>query len=209
MKKITILILLVLVVGFVVYRSSLSRTLPIFNPIHLSKEIVDPSLQNVSRDHTVGSFELIDQHGDTITQNDFKGKIYVASFFFTTCPTICIDMNRNLLSIQHQLGENTLILSHSVTPDYDTPEILNAYAQARGIDYTTWRLTTGKKSHIYHLARKVYFAAKIDNSEFVHTESLVLVDPDKRLRGFYNGTNPKETQRLLADIKLLQNEYDN
>lgn len=207
MKQIFAFLGVVVIISSVILYSSMQRVLPVFNPANLSSTVVDTSLHDVQQDHTVGEFSLIDQNGNIVDSRVFEGKIYIASFFFTTCPTICIDMNKNLLLIQDKLDSQTMILSHSVTPEYDTPEVLNQYALARGIRHDKWRLTTGEKSHIYDLARKAYFAAKIDNSEFVHTESLVLVDPDKRLRGFYKGTDIQEMKRLLSDIKILQNEY--
>lgn len=209
----TSIIRIVLVLGIVspaVYYSYTlikeDQKLPIINPHQLNPELVEEDLQEKRKYHVIGDFDLTDQKGEKVTPKTFENKIYVASFFFTTCPGICVSMRKNMQSLIPQLDEKVMFLSHSVTPVSDTPEVLNEYAQNHGIEYNKWRLVTGDKKQIYNLARRAYFAAKIDNSDFIHTENFVLIDTKKRIRGFYDGTNPKEVEQLGEDIKILKRE---
>ena len=153
----------------------------------------------------------MNQNGDTITNEDYKDKIYVADFFFTTCVTICPIMTDNMVEIQKALKEDqeVLLLSHTVTPEIDTVAQLKRYAKKKGVDDSKWNLVTGDKRTIYELARKSYLAAKdapYNKYDLVHTENFVLVDKERRIRGFYDGTNPKAIEELLEDIEILKKE---
>jgi len=188
------------------------KTLKIYNPADVNPEMVDTTVQFIKRDHTIDNFSFTNQNGKTITQKDYEGKIYVADFFFTTCPSICVPMGENMAWLQQQIKDNpkVLLLSHTVTPDIDTPEVLKAYALKKGVIDSKWNLVTGKKEDIYYIARKSYLAVKTTNSselyDMVHTENFVLVDAKKRIRGFYDGTNLEEVKKLLEDIKFLSGE---
>lgn len=188
------------------------KTLKIFNPADVNPEMVDTTVQFIKRDHTIEDFSFTNQNGKTITQKDYEGKIYVADFFFTTCPSICVPMGENMAWLQEQIKNNpkVMLLSHTVTPDIDTPEVLKAYALKKGAIDSKWNLVTGKKEDIYYIARKSYLAVKTTNSselyDMVHTENFVLVDQKKRIRGFYDGTNLEEVKKLLEDIKFLSGE---
>lgn len=185
--------------------------LPVYEPYKVNAEMVDPSIQHQKKYHTIADFSLTNQNGETITQKDYEDKIYVADFFFTTCLTICPIMTDNMVEIQQRTQNNPAIklLSHTVMPEVDTVQQLKKYARTKGVDDSRWNLVTGDKATIYNLARKQYLAAK-ENPEdplgLVHTENFVLVDKQKRIRGFYDGTEKEEIERLLKDIDILQNE---
>ena len=188
------------------------KKLPIFNPADVNPKLVDESLLHVRRNHKVSDFNLINQNGDTITQKNYDGKIYVADFFFTRCMTICPVMTTNMGKLQDIFlnDDDVMFLSHSVTPVIDSVSVLKAYADVKGVIDAKWNITTGDKKHIYKLARKSYFAVLDEGDgglqDFVHTENFVLVDKKKQIRGFYDGTDLEDINRLAKDIKILQNE---
>lgn len=188
------------------------KTLKIYNPADVNPEMVDTTVQYVKKYHTIDDFSFTNQNGKTVTQKDYEGKIYVADFFFTTCPSICVPMGENMAWLQEQIKNNpkVMLLSHTVTPDIDTPEVLKAYALKKGVIDSKWNLVTGDKKDIYYIARKSYLAVKTTNSselyDMVHTENFVLVDAKRRIRGFYDGTKLEEVKRLLDDINYLSAE---
>ena len=189
------------------------KKLPVFQPDMVNNELVDSTLQEVRKYHTIGDFRLFNQNGDTITQEFYKDKIYVADFFFTTCQTICPIMTDHMLKIQEELknDDEVLLLSHTVIPKADSVPQLKKYAVEKGVIDAKWNLVTGDKKDIYDLARKSYLASKTDGDggpfDLIHTENFVLVDKEKRIRGFYDGTNPEAIEELLADIQVLKKEY--
>ena len=148
-----------------------------------------------------------------VTNKDYDNKIYVADFFFTTCPTICPIMTDNMLKIQDKILDdpNILLLSHSVTPKIDSVQQLKKYSVEKGVVDSKWNLVTGDKKHIYELARKSYLCVKNDGDggpyDMIHTENFILIDPDRRIRGFYDGTNNKEIKKLIKDLNILKEEY--
>jgi len=185
------------------------KSLPIFNPSDVNPELVDTTVQYISKYHTIANFSFTNQNGRTITQKDYEGKIYVADFFFTTCKSICPKMTTNLVDVQKAFLKNPKVklLSFSVMPDVDNVSVLKEYAKINGVVDSKWNLVTGDKKAIYTMARKSYLAVKQGNPDeqydMVHTENFVLVDSKKRVRGFYDGTNKEEIQRLIEDIKWL------
>lgn len=187
--------------------------LPVFQPSMVNSELVDEDLQFKRKYHTIAPFKLINQNGDTITEETYRDKIYVADFFFTTCPTICPVMTGNMAAIQKQIlnDDEVMLLSHTVTPEIDSVPLLKAYAEKKGVVDSKWNLVTGDKKQIYSLARKSYLAAKNagDGGPFdmIHTENFVLVDKEKRIRGFYDGTKKEEIEKLLEDLQVLKMEY--
>jgi len=187
------------------------KVLPVFQPSEVNVELVDSTLQHVKKYHTIGNFSLVNQNGKTITERDYKDKIYVADFFFTTCQTICPIMTDHMVKIQKELKneQDILLLSHTVTPEIDSVAQLKKYALEKGVDDNRWNLVTGDKRLIYDLARKSYLAAKdapYSPYELIHTENFVLVDKKKRIRGFYDGTKEEEIERLLEEIEILKLE---
>jgi protein SCO1/2 len=183
--------------------------LPIYNPSDVNPELVDISVQKKSKNHRVADFELINQNGKTITQNDYKDKIYVVDFFFTRCPSICPIMTNNMAILQSEFLKNdeVMLLSLSVTPQIDSIAVLRKYATEKGIIDSKWNVTTGNKKHIYELARKSYFAVVAQGDgglqDFIHTPNFILVDKNKQIRGMYDGTDDEEIIRLVKDIKKL------
>ena len=189
------------------------KKLPVYQPAMVNFELVDSTIQHQKKFHRIADFSLTNQNGKTVTQKDFNGKIYVADFFFTTCPNICIAMTDNLLKVQEKIknNPNVMLLSHSVTPKIDSVPQLKKYAIEKGVIDKKWNLVTGGKKEIYELARRSYLAVKEDGDggpfDMIHTENFILVDPDRRIRGFYDGTDLEEIQRLLEELEILTQEY--
>ncbi len=163
--------------------------------------------------HTIADFKFRDQEGNEVSNQTFEGKIYVTNFFFTTCPSICPKMRKNMQTVLDEFKEDdrVLFLSHTVTPYIDSVPVLKKFAGIHGIDANKWHLVTGSQAAIYDIARTSYFTEeemgfKYDSTDFLHTERFVLVDKDKHLRGMYNGTIALEMQRLIDDIQLLLKE---
>ncbi|PIF32020.1 protein SCO1/2 [Flavobacterium sp. 9] len=188
------------------------KTLPIYNPADVNPELVDSTIQYKSKYHTIADFKFVNQNGDTITQKNYEGKIYVADFFFTTCGSICPKMSTNLEEVQKAILNNpkVMLLSHTVFPEVDSIPVLKAYAIKHHVVDSKWNLVTGDKKEIYTMARKSYLAVKLGRPDqlydMVHTENFVLVDQKRRVRGFYDGTNKEEIKRLIEDINFLCQE---
>lgn len=196
------------------------KQLPVYTPAMVNPELVDTLIQyqNNKFRHKIADFSFQNQNNKTITQDDYKDVIYVADFFFTTCPTICPIMADNMAWLQEQIKDmdDVKLLSFSVTPDIDTPEVLRKYADEKGVIDEKWNLVTGDKKDIYYLARQSFLAVKTGSPDelydMVHTENFVLVDKKGRIRGFYDGTlldenqdDTKNVKQLLEDIQWLRN----
>ena len=213
-RKFFIVLIVFSVVTISLFYSALKpkKTLPIYNPSDVNPELVDSTIQYKSKYHTIADFSFVNQNGDTITQKNYEGKIYVADFFFTTCGSICPKMSTNLVEVQKAVLNNpkVMLLSHTVFPEVDSVSVLKAYAIKYGVVDSKWNLVTGDKKEIYKMARKSYLAVKLGRPDqlydMVHTENFVLVDQKRRVRGFYDGTNKEDIKRLLEDIDFLSNE---
>lgn len=208
---VVLLVFSVIVITIMIWIVTPKKVLPIYQPSHVDTQLVDTTMQYIRKYHKIGDFKLHNQNGELVTQADYEDKIYVADFFFTTCQTICIPMKKNMLILQDAIKDNdkVLLLSHTVTPEYDTVEQLRKFADEQGIMDGKWNLVTGDKKQIYDLARKSYLVAKDDEySEYdlIHTENFVLIDSKKRIRGYYDGTDEKAMEELLEDIKILEEE---
>ena len=205
-------ILSVIIVYLIYDTLSVYKPLPIYQPAAVSAELVDSTLQYKKKYHKIADFALLNQNGKTVTQADYKNKIYVADFFFTTCQTICPIMTDHMVKIQKEIinDDDVMLLSHSVTPEIDSVAQLKRYAIKKGVNDKKWNLVTGDKKEIYDLARKSYLAVK--DAEFggpfdmVHTENFMLIDKKRQIRGFYDGTNEDDIDRLLNDISILKQE---
>lgn len=189
-----------------------STELPIYTPSMLDPRLVGDSASAETGDHRIKAFHLIDQDGDSVSLKDVQGKVVLADFFFTTCGSICPKMSTQLVRVQDAFKDDdrVLLLSHSVTPQTDSVPVLKAYARKYGVSHDRWRLLTGDRKQIYYLARNSYFAA-VDHGDggpddFVHTENFVLVDPQGRIRGFYDGTKPAEVDKAMEDMRQLLEE---
>lgn len=187
--------------------------LPFFNQPDWTPEWIEPGDPDYKKIHQIPSFSLVNQEGNTITEKDVEGKIYVANFFFTTCRNICSKMTTNMHLIQDAYSddEQIYLLSHSVTPESDSVPKLKKYALENKIRADKWSLLTGDKSSIYRLAKQEYFAGDTigfyqTGSEFLHTENFILIDKHRRIRGVYNGTLLVEIERIKEDIAILKRE---
>lgn len=183
------------------------RLLPYFGPKTYVKT-------NDTIFHTVGDFSFIDQYNKTVSNKDVDGKIYVVDYFFTTCKSICPIMNTELTRVYKEFRSNDdfRILSHTVDPETDSVPQLLEHAKKYGVSDSRWLFLTGSKKDLYELARKSYLlnAEEGDGGEedFIHTQNFALIDKEKHIRGFYDGTDSVEVSRLITDIKTLMKEYD-
>jgi protein SCO1 len=165
--------------------------------------------------HTIAPFSFVNQFKDTVTEKTVRNKIFVADFFFATCQSICPKMSAQLTRVQstYLADSNFLILSHTVNPDYDKVDVLNAYGKLYGAIRNKWHLMTGDKKDIYGLAKSSYLvnALEDDGSEqgFLHSETFLLIDNVRRIRGIYDGTDSLDVNRLISEIKILKTELEN
>lgn len=209
---IVFLIISIIIISIIYNTLNVYQPLPIYQPAMVSNELVDSTIQHQRKYHKIADFSLVNQNGKIITQDDYKDKIYVADFFFTTCQTICPIMTTNMAEIQNEIlnDDDVMLLSHSVTPKIDSVPQLKRYAIKKGVNDKKWNLVTGNKKQIYELARKSYLAVKTDGNgdeyDMIHTENFMLIDKKRQIRGFYDGTNKEDMTRLLNDIKILKNE---
>ncbi|MBK6985217.1 MAG: SCO family protein [Bacteroidetes bacterium] len=159
------------------------------------------------------TFLFINQYGENVTEETVKGKIYVTDFFFTTCQSICPIMSTELERVYKQFANrnDVLILSHTVSPEEDSVNVLMDYATLHGVKDKRWLFLTGDKKHLYDMARTSYLLnmeeGNGDEDDFIHTQNFALVDKENRLRGFYDGTDSIEVSRLITDMNLLLEEY--
>ncbi len=188
--------------------------LPVFNPNELNTELVDESQRNVTKDHKVDDFLFYNQDGKKVTLEDVKDKVYVADFFFTTCPGICPKMKKQMSRVYEEFKNRNdfILLSHTVMPEVDSVEVMAEFAKKQGAVSEEWMFLTGEKKEIYRMARQSYFAVKTKGDggpdDFIHTENFILVDKNQRLRGFYDGTSTEDVDRLIQDIYTLYKEYE-
>lgn len=183
--------------------------LPYFNSYDLT-----PQWGENIKEHKIASFQFINQNGKVITQEQYKGKIYVTNFFFTSCSGICNTLMKNMSILQKKLEKDTLVqfLSHSVTPKLDSVSKLNKYVNYKKLNTDNWDLVTGNKNEIYQLARESYFAdadykETHKPSSFIHSENFLLIDPEGCIRGVYNGTLKLEMSRITKHIAVLEKEF--
>lgn len=188
-------------------------TLPFFNSALMTPEWIAEDTDEYQKIHKVGEFQLTNQEGELITNKVYNGKIYVADFFFVTCPGICPVLEKNMSILQEKYMEDNevFLLSHTVMPTKDSVPVLKQYAIENEIHSGKWNLVTGDKKQLYDLARTSYFADEDfvktqDEDAFIHTENFVLVDKQGRIRGVYNGTIKLEIQRLIRHIDMLKKE---
>lgn len=185
---------------------ALVDSLPYFNSVEFTPEWGE-------KRHKIPDFSFLNQKGEIISNADYEGKIYIADFFFTSCPGICPKLTKNMNVIQDLYNEDNdvLLLSHSVMPWIDTVEKLKEYAEKNSVNDTKWNLVTGDQEALYNIARNGYFADEDfintgDDSAFIHTENFVLVDKEGYIRGVYNGTIEIEIERLKRHIDILKTE---
>ncbi|MFT6866980.1 MAG: protein SCO1/2 [Cyclobacteriaceae bacterium] len=189
----------------------LTIDLPFYNTADLTPRWIELQDSGYSAIHTIAPFKFVNQNGDTVTADNFTDKIYVANFFFSICPGVCPKMNGNLKLVQETFAtdDRVKILSHSVMPWVDSVAQLQKYAIRNDINPDIWQLVTGDKEDIYQLARESYFADEgfgkglTTLEDFLHTETVILVDRQRRIRGIYNGTLPMDISRMIDDIRVI------
>ncbi|MDL5514632.1 SCO family protein [Arenibacter sp. M-2] len=187
--------------------------LPYYSDESFTPYWLTPNSEEEKSFHKIPDFSLVNQLGDTVSQKTFDNKIYIADFFFTTCPGICLKMTGNMVKVQEAFKDDpeVLLLSHSVTPSIDAVPILKNYAEKNGVINNKWHLVTGDKTEIYNLGRNQYFVENDlgvpkDINDFLHTENFLLIDKNKHIRGIYNGLNRASIAQLITDIKALKLE---
>ena len=184
------------------------KTLPYLGP--KDTQIVDGKVDTIY--HKIPAFRFLNQDSTWVSDKDFAGKIYVADFFFTSCPTICPTMKTQLLRIYERYANNhaVRIVSHSIDPTFDTPAVLHQYAERLQVKAPRWNMLTGDKKAIYQLGEKSYMVtAQEDKNEaggFVHSGAFILVDKNRHVRGIYDGTKEDEVNHLMKDIEILLQE---
>ncbi|WP_010522515.1 SCO family protein [Aquimarina agarivorans] len=188
------------------------KKLPYFNTPDFTPTWAPDHIE-LKKIHKIPEFSFTNQLGNTVTNKDLEGKIYIANFFFTTCPNVCIQLTNNMRKIQtiYANDDEIKLLSHTVWPSVDTVKVLKEYGERQNVNPEKWHLLTGKKEKIYELAREAYFADDLyketnDPNRFIHTENLLLVDKNSHIRGVYSGTKPEEIKRLQRHINLLKKE---
>lgn len=198
---------------FISNKDTEKKSLPILNPIDVRNELVDSSVQRKGYGHQIQPFEFFNQFGDKISNKDVENAVYVVEYFFTTCSTICPKMNTQMRVLQKKFKgvNNFKILSFTVQPEIDSIPALRRYADSYGAEKGQWHFLTGDKKKLYALARKSFFLLKPAeaqnlgdaNSDFIHTNNFVLIDKNKRIRGYYDGTSAVEVEKLARDIQKL------
>lgn len=203
MKKLLYLV----VMGLVLACQEEDQKLPLLG----TPQTVEINGKPIQQYPIIPDFSFINQNGDTVKRSDLKGKIYVTDFFFTTCPTICPVMKRNLLKVYQ--ATDVQLLSHSIDPEHDTPAVLKRYATDLGIQDTRWQFVTGDRKKIYEIGEKHYLiTAQQDSTQpggYIHSGHFVLVDPAGHVRGMFDGTSEEGTQQTIEAIALLKKEFPN
>lgn len=197
----------VLLVAFVsILESCKTKELPL--PIFGERKVVNGD----TLFHRIAPFAFVDQDSAVVTNDTFRGKVYVADFFFTSCRTICPIMKTQMLRVYEATRDmpDVQIISHTIDPEYDTVALLRDFAKRLGVESGRWHFVTGVKDSIYKIAQTSYFATALeDKSEpdgFIHSGAFLLIDRQGRIRGKYDGTKEEEVNRLIVDIKKLRRE---
>ncbi|WP_020595859.1 SCO family protein [Spirosoma panaciterrae] len=191
-----------------------TETLPYIGEPETVTKRVDGKTVTVRDYPAIPAFSFTNQYGKTVTQQDFDGKIYVADFFFVTCPTICPIMKRNMLVVYkaYQDSPDVRILSHTIDPEHDTPAVLKQYAQELGVTDTVWQFVTGDREKIYDIGENHYLVTAGKDPKapggYIHSGAFVLIDKEKHIRGMYDGTTPEGTHKLIRDIQVLRQAYE-
>lgn len=181
-----------------------TKTLPILG----NKDVIDGDTVY----YTIPEFTFIDQDSNVVIQSDYDNTLYITDFFFTSCRTICPVMKKEMIKIQkaYKGDERVKILSHTLDPKHDTPEVLNEYAERLGADTEQWKFVTGDPKEIYRMANQGYLVPAVEDENqpdgITHSGAIIIVDTQNRIRGYYNGTDPEKVALLIKDIEVLLNE---
>ncbi|MEO6150409.1 MAG: SCO family protein [Mucilaginibacter sp.] len=212
-KKILILVCILAVPGFLYYLLTVGgknryKGLQFFGPKHLSgayhtfhgEKIPDTVY------HKLPDFKLTDQDGSPVTLKTFEGKVFVVNFFYTGCPDVCTTINGNVKRLADSYAKNKMLkfVTITVDPQRDDPKALKAYATKYRGAAGKWMFLTGDTTQVYNLARKGFLvnALKVNSNEFIFSDKLILIDAEKRIRGYYSGTSTAETTKLYNEIKV-------
>jgi len=207
--------ILILLIVLLASCSKVNKTLPIYGERQAVERIVDGKTIVDTIYQTIPSFSFLNQDSLPVTEKTLADKIYVADFFFTSCPTICPVMHRNLMKVyeKYKGHPDVKLVSHTIDYKYDVPSRLKKYADKMGVEGTQWEFLWGTKESIYTIAQNSYLVSVNEDKNgpggYVHQGFLVLVDKEKRIRGAYDGTSEEETEKLLTDMDILLNEYKN
>jgi protein SCO1/2 len=203
---------LVLVMLFVACKSNTTRVLPIYGNRSAETKTVNGQQVTDTVYQTVPAFKFVNQYGDSVGSKNLQNDIYVADFFFTSCPSICPVMQRNMLNVYNAFKDtaDVKIISFTIDPKHDTTAVLKKYADKLGVSGNSWWFLNGDKDKVYDLATKSYLVGVTQDSTaaggYVHQGYFVLIDKQQRIRGSYDGTDPKQVDQLIADIKTLKAE---
>lgn len=187
---------------------------PVLGRKQYVEKVVDGKTVTDTVDHTIPDYKLVNQDSNWVTPETFAGKVYVADFFFTSCPTICPTMKKEMLRVYEAYKDNDEvgIISHTIDPEYDTVALLKDFADKLDVEAPKWNFVTGEKEAIYELGQKGYMvtAMEDENEEggYLHSGAFVLVDKERKIRGVYDGTRSEEVDKLITDIALLLATYD-
>ena len=208
MKEIIFIIALFVVTGFSYWAIDRVANTAIPLPVY-GEKVQTPDGE---REHTVPSFEFTNQLGEVISDQDIPEKIWVVDYIFTSCPSICPQMTRNLVTVHdyYRNDDDVQLLSFTVDPKRDKPERMKWFADRYGVNHDKWYFLTGEKKNLYLLARKGFYLSATDgdgsSTDFIHSENVVLVDKDRQIRGIYNGTDEASIRQLINDINKLKRE---
>ena len=203
----------IIIIGLSISCSPKNEKLPILGRKEIKNVDFDGKITADTIYHMIPDFSFTNQDGETVTQETFKGKIYIADFFFTTCPTICPIMKTQMLRVYEKYKDNpdVLILSHTIDPKYDTVEVLHEFADRLGVSSDTWHFVTGDQDKIYDIGQNSYMVtAREDPDEpggYLHSGAFLVVDKQRRIRGIYDGTKAEKVDILMKDIDKLLKEY--
>ncbi|WMN07227.1 SCO family protein [Marivirga arenosa] len=187
---------------------------PVLGRKEYVEKIVDGQKVIDTVDHTIPDFKLVNQDSNWVTPESFEGQVYVADFFFTSCPTICPTMKKEMLRVYEAYKDNPEvgIISHSIDPEYDTVALLHDFAEKLGVEAPKWHFVTGNKEDIYELGQKGYMVTAMEDENeaggYIHSGAFVLVDKERKIRGVYDGTKSEEVDKLITDIDLLLKTYE-
>ena len=180
--------------------------LPILGQKELITRTVNGKTVTDSVEHSIPDFQFVSQDGDTVSARTMAGKIYVADFFFTTCPTICPKMKTQLKRVYDRFkgNPNVMLLSHTIDPTHDSVAVLREFAQSLGVEGKQWLFVTGDKEKIYDIGQNSYMVSAAEDASapggVVHSGAFILVDTKKHIRGIYDGTTAEGVDKLMADM---------
>jgi protein SCO1/2 len=210
MRKLLSVIIVLTALSACKFNGGDKKALPIMGERHVETKTVKGQAVVDTVYQTIPAFKFVNQYGDTITDKSLNNKIYVADFFFTTCPNICPVMHRNMLNVYNEFKNiaDFRIISHTIDPKYDTVPVLKRYADKLNVTGNTWWFLHGQKADTYRISKSYLISVQEKNSkgQYIHDGYFILVDKQKRIRGTYEGTDPAEVTKMIADIKVLEAE---